>query len=235
MRWSRTAPRLVVAVSAVVVVSPLVSACTDPSSGSDEVTAAVASIDESGLQQVVTLVAEDGISDDDAEIVIAALPDHLDDLTLSAEDDGPISRPEAVRFFRALAAAGQAEELAVVLADGITDQVITQLDDDPDTVEDAMAVRLDAITAVVAAASVGVADGDDDMSVGGFETFVTEQAREDLAMTIAEQRGQPQPVPGQFQTSLIDELGFDPVRWVDLRSTHWSDDTSDDAPWPSLG
>jgi hypothetical protein len=235
MRWSRNARRLVVAVSAVVVVSPIVSACTDPSNGSDEVSAAVASIDESGLQEVVTHVADDGISDDDAQIVIAALPDHLDDLTLSAEDDGPISRPEAVRFFGALAAAGQAEQLAVVLADGITDQVIAQLEEDPDTVEDAMALRLDPITAVVAAASIGVAEGDDDMSVGGFETFVTEQAREDLAVAIAEQRGQPQPVPGEFQTSLIEELGFDPVRWVDLHSTRWSEDTSEDAPWPSLG
>jgi hypothetical protein len=220
-RWWWGAPLVVV----------LLVSCTSPSTGSDEVSAAVADIGTDGIGPVVAVVADDGISDDDAATVVAGLPDHLDDIAASAAAGGDISRGDTVELFGALARADQGAPAAEAVGTWVADTVGRHLG--TATTVDQMSPELDALAAVVAAASAGIAAGDDELSTGDVETIITQGATESLALVVAEQDGLPTPEPGELAYVVIDAFGGDPIGEIDLRSTAQLDRLDDDDPWPS--
>jgi hypothetical protein len=71
------------------------------------------------------------------------------------------------------------------------------------------------------------------ISSGEFETAITEDLRETLAVLLAQQRDLPAPEPGEYRDLLIDELGLDPVRNLDLDSSDEAGDHSPDEHWSS--
>ena len=211
----------------------LLASCTSTTAGSDEVSAAVSALDTDGIGAVVAVVADDGISEADAATVVAVLPDHLDEVAASAAAAGAISRPDAVELFGALARGGQGTPAAEAVGSWVADTLARHLG--TDTTVDQMSPELDAVAAVVAAASAGIADGDDELSPGAVETIITQGATEALAREIAEQGGLPAPEPGELAYLVIDEFGDDPIGEIDLRSTALLDRLDDDDPWPSAG
>jgi hypothetical protein len=211
----------------------LLVSCTSTTTGSDEVSAAVSAIDTDGIGAVVAVVADDGISEDDAATVVTVLPDHLVEIAASAAAGGPITRPDTVELFGALARGEQAAPAAEAVGTWVADTLGRHLG--TDTTVDQMSPELDAIAAVVAAASAGIAAGDDELSPGDVETIITQGATEALARQIAEQGELPTPEPGEFAYLVIDEFGDDPIGEIDLRSTALLDRLDDDDPWPSAG
>ena len=205
----------------------------DDGGGSDAVADLVASLDESGagFADLVAQVADDGLSPGDARTVATALPDHLDEVVESTQGDGPITWPDTVALFEALADDPTAAATTVeAVATWIVARAEPLVGADPtgSEVEQALLPAAD----VVAAARDGFEEADGDVSETELETGITQAARTELSALVAAAAGEPPPEPGRQAELLSDAFeSGDPIELVDSNATRAAEALDADDPW----
>ena len=184
-----------------------------------------------GFADLVAQVADDGLSPDDARTVAAALPDHLDEVVESTQGDGPITRPDTVALFEALADDPTAATTTVeAVAAWIVARMEPLVGSDP-TGSELELVLLPAAD-VVAAARDGFEEADGEVSETELETGVTQAARTELSALVAAAAGEPAPEPGQQAELLSDAFeSGDPIELVDSNATRAAEALDADDPW----